>query len=726
MSSKQSFVENIKSDLPASLVVFLVALPLCLGVALASGAPLLSGIISGVVGGLIVGFISQSQTSVSGPAAGLAAVVLASIQQLGSFDVFLTAVLIAGILQTLMGILKAGFIADFIPNNVIKGLLAAIGIILILKQIPHAVGFDRNVEDDFSFFQQDGENTFSELLNITRFFIPGAFLIAIISISVLVFWNKLPLSKIKFLPASLVVVFLGVILNELFLVAAPNLSIKSTHLVQIPAVKINNLSTLFHIPNFNDFANYKVWLVAITIAAIASLETLLNIEAVDKLDPHKRQSPPNRELLAQGIGNISAGFLGGIPVTSVIVRSSVNIQANNASKLSTIFHGVLLFISILFLSPILNKIPLASLAAILIVTGYKLAQIAIFKDMWQKGLPQFIPFIITILAIVFTDLLMGVLTGLAVSIFFLIRSNFKNPFTLVKNKMHIGEVMQLTLPNQVSFFNKATIKNALWGLPVSSKITIDARSADYIDDDVLEIITDFKNVVAPERNIQLNVLGLKDIYQEDDAIQFMPVIDKATQHRLQPKEVLDLLKIGNARFVDGKSTDKFHLHQVSATVDEQNPMAVLVGCIDSRTSPEILFDAGIGDLLTIRIAGNIINPEIIGSLEIAIKKLGAKLIVVKGHSNCGAVALSMQHMKDDNMHHVTHKIQQVAEQCGFHDAIAQPNKEQLKQVAIENARNSVREILAISDYIRHKVEEGKVGIVSAYHDLQSGKVNFDA
>ncbi|MBU3676626.1 MAG: carbonic anhydrase, partial [Chitinophagaceae bacterium] len=700
MSSNKTLTENLKADLPASLVVFLVALPLCLGVALASGAPLLSGIISGVIGGLVVGLLSQSQTSVSGPAAGLAAVVLASIQQLGSFDVFLSAVIIAGFIQTLMGLLKAGFIADFIPNNVIKGLLAAIGIILILKQIPHAVGFDRNVEDDFAFLQNDGENTFTELLNITRFFIPGAVIISMVSIAILVFWHKLPLAKLRFIPASLAVVFIGVLLNEVFLSFAPNLSIKSSHLVQIPAVELNNLSALFHVPGGNDFMNYKVWLVAITIAAIASLETLLNIEAVDKLDPHKRQSPPNRELLAQGIGNMSAGFLGGIPVTSVIVRSSVNIQANNASKLSTILHGVLLFISILFLSPILNKIPLAALAAILIVTGYKLAQIAIFKDMWRKGLPQFIPFIITIVAIVFTDLLMGVLMGLAVSIFYLIRSNFKNPFTLVKNQLHIGEVMQLTLPNQVSFFNKATIKNALWVLPPSSKITIDARNADYIDDDVLEIITDFKNVVAPERDIQLNLLGLREFYKEDDTIQFMPVIDKATQYRLQPKEVLDLLKIGNARFVEGKSTDKFHLQQVSATVDEQNPMAVLVGCIDSRTSPEILFDAGIGDLLTIRIAGNIINPDIIGSLEIAVKKLGAKLIVVKGHSNCGAVALSMQHMKDDNMHHVTQKIQAVAEQCGFHEAIAQPSKEQLKTVAIQNARNSVHEILNASDYIR--------------------------
>jgi carbonic anhydrase len=717
--------KNLKNDLPASLVVFLVALPLCLGVALASGAPLLSGIISGVVGGIVVGLISHSSTSVSGPAAGLAAVVLAAIQQLGSFELFLTAVFIAGFMQLIMGLLKAGFIADFIPNNVIKGLLAAIGIILILKQIPHAVGFDRDNEEDFSFQQADGENTFSELLNITRFFLPGAFIISLLSIAILVFWDKTPLKRFRFLPASLVVVVLGVVLNNFFLQFVPAFGIKTSHLVQIPTVQFNRVADWVHLPTMQHFLQYKVWFVAVTIAAIASLETLLNIEAVDKIDPHKRQSPPNRELLAQGIGNMVSGLLGGIPITSVIVRSSVNIQSNNATKLSTILHGLFMFFSILLLSPILNQIPLASLAAILIVTGYKLAKIDIFKSMWAKGWAQFIPFIITIIAIVLTDLLMGVLLGLAVSIFYLIRSNFKNPFTLVSNKMHIGEVMQLTLPNQVSFFNKATIKNALWALPNNSKITINASQSDFIDDDVVEIITDFKTVVAPERGIQLNVLGLKDTYEEDDAIQFTPILDKETQERLQPNDVLQLLKIGNVRFAEGHSTEKYHLHQVRASQDEQNPMAVLVGCIDSRTSPEMLFDAGVGDLLTIRIAGNIINPEIIGSLEIAIKKLGAKLIVVKGHSNCGAVALSMQHMMDDNMHTITQKIKTVASACGYPEAIANPSKEALEKVAIENARNSVREILAASDYINKKVQEGKVGIVSAYHDLHSGYVQFD-
>lgn len=515
--------QSIKHDLPASVVVFLVALPLCLGVALASGAPLLSGIISGIIGGVVVGLLSGSSTSVSGPAAGLAAVVLGAIHQLGNFELFLTAVLIAGFMQLVMGIIKAGFIADFIPNNVIKGLLAAIGIILILKQIPHAVGFDRVHEENFSFQQTDGENTLTELKNITQFFLPGAFIISILSIGILVCWPKAMLQRFRFLPPSLAVVIMGVLINKVFILLLPNWAIKTSHLVQLPSVHLNRVSDWIHIPAIEHFFKYNVWVVGFTIAAIASLETLLNIEAVDKIDPHKRQSPPNRELIAQGVGNMVSGILGGIPITSVIVRSSVNIQSNNATKLSTVLHGIFIFISILYLSPILNQIPLASLAAILIVTGYKLAHIAIFKNMWAKGWSQFIPFITTIIAIVFTDLLIGVVLGLFVSIFFLIRSNYRNPFTMESNNINFNEIIQLNLPNQVSFFNKATIKNALWALPHNSKIIINASQSNYIDDDVIEILSDFKNTVAPERGIQLTILGLKEVYLEDNAIQFKTV-----------------------------------------------------------------------------------------------------------------------------------------------------------------------------------------------------------
>lgn len=717
---------NLKKDIPASIVVFLVALPLCLGVALASGAPLLSGLISGIIGGILVGSLSQSHTSVSGPAAGLAAVVLSSITELGAFEIFLTAVVIAGIIQLAMGIAKAGFIANYIPNNVIKGLLAAIGIILILKQIPHAIGFDRDIQDDFTFLQQDGENTFSELLSALNFIMPGALIVSSISILILVVWDKTPLKKLSFFPASLFVVLLGVILNFLFQQFIPSIAIQSAHLVNIPPVDTRNLGDYFYLPSIANLSNYHVWMVAFTIAIIASLETLLNIEAIDKIDPHKRLSPPNSELIAQGIGNIFAGFLGGIPITSVIVRSSVNIQSGNETKLSTILHGIFMLISILVLSPVLNLIPLASLAAILVVIGYKLAKVSLFKEMYQKGWEQFIPFIATVVAIIFTDLLIGVLIGLTVSVFYLLQSNFRNPFVKEENKLHIGEMVKLELPNQVSFFNKASIKETLWAVPANTKVLIDATYSDYIDNDVLEIIDDYKNVVAPEKNIQLNILGLKDKYNLNDHIQFINVLDKETQQKLKPAEVLELLKIGNERFRSGKWTDKYLMHQVNATSMGQNPMAVLLGCIDSRTSPEILFDAGIGDLLTIRIAGNIINPEIIGSLEIAVKKLGAKLIVVKGHSQCGAVTLALANEMSENMHTVTAKIQQVAKD---HDCYPKPenanNDEIMERTTKLNARNSVQEILAQSPYLRNRIAKKEIGIVSAYHDISTGIVHFE-
>ena len=515
---------KIKYDLPASIVVFLVALPLCLGVALASGAPLLSGVISGIIGGIVVGSLSSSHTSVSGQAAGLAAVVLASITQLGNFEVFLMAVLLAGIFQFVAGISKLGFIANYIPSNVIKGLLAAIGVILVLKQIPHAVGFDRVHQDDFTFLQKDGENTFSELLNIFTYFSWGAIIISILSMLAMIYWDKTPMKKVKFFPASLFVVIFGVFLNFIFGKFIPSLYIDPSHLVNIPAFEgINSLITT---PDFSSISNYSVWTVALTIAIVASIETLLNLEAVEKLDTHKRQASPNRELVAQGIGNTLSGLVGGIPLTSVIVRSSVNINAGAETKLSAILHGIFLLISVLILSPIINLIPLSSLAAILILTGYKLANVALFKNMYKKGLSQFVPFLVTILAIVFTDLLIGVIIGLFVSIFYILKSNFKNPFVLQNEVLHFNETLRLELPNQVSFLNKASIKDTLWSVPKGSKVIIDASNTDYIDHDVIEDIEEFKSTISIERDIKLNIIGLKYQYQLKDHIQFVNVLDK--------------------------------------------------------------------------------------------------------------------------------------------------------------------------------------------------------
>ena len=701
-------IQNLKSDIPASIVVFLVALPLCLGIALASGAPMLSGIIAGIIGGIIVGFLSKSDTSVSGPAAGLAAVVLASIHQLGSFELFLTAVFLAGLIQLIMGFTKTGLIADFIPTNVIKGLLSAIGIVLILKQIPHAIGYDADMEGDFQFFQMDGNNSFSELLNSVNNITPAALIICAISILILVYWDKTPLKKMKFFPSSLFVVIFGVLINSLLMQFIPSMAIGSSHLVAIPQISFNNLDSFLHIPQASYLMMPSIWTVAITIALVASLETLLNIEAVDKIDPQKRHTPPNQELIAQGIGNLCAGIFGGIPITSVIVRSSVNIQAGNTSKMSSILHGFFIILSVLLFRDILNAIPLSSLAAILLVTGYKLAKVSIFTSMYKKGWQEFTPFIATVLAIVFTDLLIGVLIGLGEDY-----------------RLHVGEFIKIVMPNQVSFLNKASIKETLWNIPEHSKVIIDATNTNYIDGDILEVIEDFKEIVAPQKNIQLNILGQKETYILKDQIEFVNVLDKDTREKLDYKKVLSLLIEGNERFCSGTISDKNFLEQAHATAHEQSPMCAIVGCIDSRATPEILFDAGIGEILTIRIAGNIISKEVVGSLEIACSKLGAKLIVIKAHSNCGAVALAVKNVKEHSIGSITSVIQDVASQAGLYPLTENTTIEsQIEQVSIENVKHSVREVLRLSEYLRTKIEAQEIGIVSAYHNIKTGKVEF--
>ena len=415
----KSLFSNIKSDLPAGLVVFLVAVPLCLGIALASGAPLFSGIIAGMVGGIVVTSFSGSQLGVSGPAAGLAVIVLAAIEDLGAFDSFLLAVVIAGIVQIVLGIARAGIIGYYFPSSVIKGMLAAIGVIIFLKQIPHAFGYDKDPEGDLEFMQDDGQNTFSELFNMFEFITPGALIISTLSLAILILWERPFMKKIKLfqiVQGPLVVVALGIILGIVF--KGSQFAISQEHMVAIPVADgFDGFVGLFTLPDFSQILNPQIWIVGITIAIVASLETLLCVEATDKLDPQKRVTPTNRELRAQGIGNLVSGLIGGLPVTQVIVRSSANIQSGGKSRMSALFHGVLILISAMAIPNILNMIPLASLAAILLVVGYKLAKPELFKQMYHAGLKQFVPFTVTVLAIVFTDLLVGIGIGLAVAIF---------------------------------------------------------------------------------------------------------------------------------------------------------------------------------------------------------------------------------------------------------------------------------------------------------------------
>ena len=504
-----------KTDILSGAVVFLVALPLCLGIALASGAPLFAGIISGIIGGIVVGVLSKSQLSVSGPAAGLTAIILAAIGTLGSYQTFLVAVVLAGAIQILLGLVKAGTISNYFPSNVIEGMLTAIGVIIILKQLPHAIGYDVDNEGDFFFIEKNtGHNTFSALIDAVNYSHLGAITVTLVSLAILIAFNKIDfLKKLKVLPGALVVVIVGVLINEFFKASGSSLAISQDHLVNLPVPKsFNDFTNQFSLPNFAEITRPDVWVVALTIAVVASIETLLCIEASDKLDPLKRYTDTNRELLAQGTGNILSGLLGGLPMTSVIVRTSANINSGGRTKTAAIAHGILLLIAVVSIPAILNKIPLACLAAILLMIGYKLASPTVFKHMWKSGKYQFIPFIVTMVAVVFTDLLEGVAIGLVVSVFFILRANLKLAYFFKKEEYHEGEVITIKLAQEVSFLNKAAIKQTLNHLPGKSKLVIDATDTFYIDHDVVQLIKDFLNIGSKDKNIQVSLVGFKDEY----------------------------------------------------------------------------------------------------------------------------------------------------------------------------------------------------------------------
>lgn len=510
----------LKTDLLSGMVVFLVALPLCLGIAVASGAPPFAGIICGIIAGIVVGSLSSSNVSVSGPAAGLIAIVLVAITDLG-YETFLVAVVLAGLIQLVLGFAKAGSISTYFPTAVIEGMLVAIGIIIIKKEIPHAVGYDKAHEGDwFALEKGSGSGFFTEIINSINYAHLGAIVITIVSLAILIAFNKVSfLKKIKVIPGALIVVVVGIIINEIFKSTGSALAISQEHLVTLPtASSTNEFFRQFTTPDFSDFTNSKVWVVGATIAIVASIETLLCLEAGDKMDPLKRFSSSNTELKAQGVGNILSGLIGGLPMTSVIVRTSANVNAGARTKLSAIAHGVFLLLAVLTIPSLLNKIPMASLAAILIMIGLRLASPKVFKHIYHTGKHQFIPFIVTVIAVVLTDLLKGVGIGLAVSIFFILRGNMKLAYYFKKENHHEGETIHIDLAQEVSFLNKAAIKQTLAHLPKNSRVIIDAANTVYIDYDVLELIRDFLNFGSKDKNIQVTLKNFKKAYKMEDAV----------------------------------------------------------------------------------------------------------------------------------------------------------------------------------------------------------------
>jgi carbonic anhydrase/SulP family sulfate permease len=727
------------ADAKAGVVVFLVALPLCLGIALASNAPLFSGLLSGIIGGIVVGLVSRSHTSVSGPAAGLTAVVAAQIAALGSFEAFLLAVFLAGVLQVILGVIRAGSIADFVPASVIKGLLAAIGLILILKQIPHLVGHDEAALGLMSFREPEQRNTFTALGHALLAIHPGATLIGALSVVILIIWDRVKWLKNSLLPGPLVVVVLGVLMTSLLEGLGGTWLIETSHLVQVPeAAGVKAFVGFLTFPDFSNLAMPGVYVAAVTIALVASLETLLNLEAVDKLDPHKRVSPTNRELVAQGVGNMTAGMIGGLPVTSVIVRSSVNINTGARSKRSAVLHGVLLLLSVALLPGWLNRIPLASLAAILIMTGLKLAAPKLFRQLWKEGLNQFIPFVVTVGAILLTDLLVGILIGLGFSIVFILRSNLNRPLRQIREKHIAGEVLRIELANQVSFLNRVALSKALASVPANGHVLLDARHTDYIDADVMALITEYQQEIAPVRGVQVSLSGFQDHYEQlEDRVEYVDFSTREVQESITPEQVMEVLREGNERFRSGRPLVRDFARQREVTALHQHPLAIVLSGASSRTPVEMIFDAGLGDIFCARVTGNWISEGVLGTLEYACAVAGAKLVVTMGHSNSAMVRMAMQAQREgrDAAHITGHAaVDRILAEFqksirpeglkGWLELTPEEREAGIDEVYRRHVLRTNEIILARSPSLRGLTEQGRLKLVGAMYNVRTGQVNF--
>ena len=728
---------DVAADLMAGLVTFFVALPLCVGIAMASGAPAISGVIAGIVAGVVVGWLSGAQVMISGPAAGLVAVVAAELTMLGSLEALLLAVVMAGLIQIALGLAQGGFIKSFVPTSVVRGLLSAIGVILILKQIPHLVGHDTDYEGEMSFFQPDRENTFSELLKIIGDLHPGAMVVGLGSLVLLWIWNRWKLTRASGIPAPLVVVAFGIACVAGFDSLGKPWMIEESHRVQLPVAEtIGGLLGFLHTPDFAQVGNPGVYWAAVTIALVASLQALLTTEAVDRLDTRRRTTPANRELVAQGVGNCVSGLLGGLPLTCEIVRSSVNVDAGARTKRAAIVHGLLLLAALAMFPRAINQIPLACLAAILITTGLRLASPAVFREMRRAGRYQLVPYLVTLVAIVFTDPLQGILIGLVVSLGFILWSNQRRPMRLVVEHHLAGDVTRVELANQVSFLNRAELRRVLDGMPRGRHVLLDASESVYIDPDILETVREYRDSIAPARGVHVSTKGFRPKYQIADVINFVDFSSRELQQDLTPERVLDYLRAGNERFRTGSQLKRDLGRQMVATAVGQHPVAVVLSCIDSRSPAEILFDMGLGDIFSVRVAGNVATDEVLGSMEFACAVAGAKLVVVLGHTRCGAVNAAVQAACHPEVPvapecvHLAPIMESIgksvdAGSCRLVADAAQEGfqvrfQEVADEVAAKNVARVVAEIRRRSGVLDRLIREGRVGIVGMVYDVGSG------
>ena len=726
LNNIKGLLGNLKYDFPAGMAVFLIAIPLSLGIALASGAPLFAGLIAGILSGIVIAPISGSASGISGPTAGLAIIVASAIEELG-FNGFLLALFIAGILQIIMGLFKAGVIAYYFPSSVINGMLSGIGIVLCLKQIPHAIGYDRDYEGDSAFFQSDNYSSFTELVNMLSYSSLTAFLIALVSLAILILWEQPFMKKYSFFQlfqGVLIAIVVSIFINQNLLHFYPEWALKDNHLVTLPLLEnTSDLLNQLNYPDFDQINNPAIYLMALTLAIVASLKTLLSVEAVDKMDPLKRVTCTNRELIAQGIGNTCSSLLGGLPLAQVIVRSSISIQSGGKTKATSIISGLLLLFAVIFIPRLLNQIPLASLASVLLVVGYKLVRPKSFIVMYKAGAYHFIPFCITILGMILTDLLIGLVIGLFTALFSILLENYKSAFYF--HESHIGNKTIIRLSEHVSFLNKANIKKMLEQLPHDSEVVIDATRSKYIDYDVFEIIEAYK-IEAHRKNIKLSIENLRG-YGVLKPVENVRASNYDSQRALNPQKVLKLLKDGNERFVSNLLSNRNLLEQINDTQQGQFPIAIILSCMDSRTSVELIFDQGLGDVFSTRVAGNIINDDILGSMEYACKLAGSKLIVVLGHSHCGAIIGACNQVKLDHLSGLIHKIKPAVDAVQAKESIlaSGDNEAFVQKVADTNVRLAVQLIRTKSPLLSAMEASGEIAIVGAMYDVETGKVKFN-
>lgn len=719
---------HFRFDFIASIVVFLVAIPLCLGMALASGAPLFSGILSGIIGGIVVGALSKSHVSISGPAAGMAVIVYGAIGQLGGFENFLLALFLAGIIQVLAGYFRAGFIADYIPSNVIQGFLCAIGILLIIKQIPFALTLTHSLDGLKSeLIELSTGFTLNPLNDIGQHINTGAVILSLSSLLVLIYLDFTKKKWLKALPGAFIVVILGILLNEIFIILKSELAQLEPHLANIPKRDgIYDFFAQLQTPSFNGLKDIKVYLFAVVLATVSSLENLVNIKASETLDRKHRSSGKDRELMAQGTGNILAGLLGGIPITSVIARTSVNIQAGSRTKFSTIMHGMFLLVTVLFIPDVINKIPLSVLAAILIYTGYKLTTPSIYIKILKQDPDRYIPFLTTIVTILAFNILTGIFIGLLVSLFFILKSSSQARLDIINEKYPKGEASRLVLPQQTTFLNKSSIIAELESIPNNANLIIDARHSDYIDKEILEYIQEFKDDHAPHKNIALNLIGFKKNYQIHDYIDFINVTTVDVQTNLTPHKVLNILKEGNQRFQHDQRINRSFKADVQNTSKTQHPMAVVLGCIDSRVPIETVFDMSFGDLFAVRVAGNVVNEDILASIEYACNVVGAKLIVVLGHTRCGAIKAACDNVEHGHITQLLDKIKPaVNAETYTTDDRSGKNQHYVHKVTQLNIANTLQSIYQQSPILHDLINSEKVGMVGALYEVDSGETQFN-